>query len=102
MDILYFTIITPHSGFVEGPLKKTDFNLKSWIIMGFIIHGCITYYLVNNLFVAAAIKKLTDKDTKAKFNTEFLVPIKRLIRLTLVIVIGALIGLVIFAMGKLL
>ncbi|MEO6524466.1 MAG: hypothetical protein ABIN91_22470 [Mucilaginibacter sp.] len=92
--IFYFTIvktIVPHDGFVEGPLRTSNFNLKSWIILFFVIHATVTFYVINNSFVAVTINKLIDVKKQEEFRMLFLNPLKKLTWIALSVFIGILV-----------
>jgi len=79
--VIYFTFINPeyyqHKN-NYGPLRKADFRASGWVILFFLVHAFITFYFINNQFVARKINGVTNADEQDLLKEDFLLPMKRL------------------------
>jgi hypothetical protein len=65
-----------------GPLRKSQLHGTSLIIILFLIHAFITFYFLNNQFVSKKIKVEPDIAKRESLRLEFLVPMKRLVKIS--------------------
>jgi hypothetical protein len=84
--VCYFTFLHPtfhNPHYNTGPIRKADLNGSSLVIVVFLIHAFITFYFINNLFVANKIKTITDVGQQQKLKSDFLIPLKRLTKISI-------------------
>jgi len=98
VDIFYFTFIKPyHTNLNIAPGKRIHYNQTSTIlILIFLLHTAITYFIINNLYVSTQIKKLLNPDEQEKLRLTFLNPIRQLVKMSLIVIAGCIIISVIF------
>ena len=84
--VIYLTFNRPivhcHKN-MAGPMIIANFDWSSWIVLLLIIHAFITFYFINNWFVAKKIKAIADTAEREKLGIDFLIPIKRLTKISL-------------------
>ena len=79
--VIYFTFISPEyyqHKYNLGPLRKAGFRASGWVILFFLVHAFVTFYFINNQFVARKIKALNNVDGQKQLQDDFLFPMKRL------------------------
>jgi hypothetical protein len=79
--VIYRTFINPeyyHHKYTAEPLRKADFSVSGWVILFFLVHAFITFYFINNQFVARKINGVTNADEQDQLKDDFLLPMKRL------------------------
>ncbi|WP_295793130.1 hypothetical protein [Mucilaginibacter sp.] len=79
--VIFFTFISPeyyHHRNNTGPMPKAAFRTSGWVILFFLVHAFITFYFINNQFVAKKIDGLTNADEQDQLKDDFLLPMKRL------------------------
>lgn len=79
--VIYFTFISPeyyHHKSSTGPMPKAAFRASGWVILFFLIHAFITFYFINNQFVAREINRIASVDEQNQLRDDFLLPMKRL------------------------
>ena len=79
--VIYFTFISPehyHLKNSTGPMPNATFRASGWVILFFLVHAFITFYFINNQFVARGITRVTNVDEQDQLKDDFLLPMKRL------------------------
>jgi len=69
--------------YIPGPIRKVDFTIASWFIALFLMHAFITFYFVNNRFIAKRTQITQDVVEKEQLKSDFLIPMKRLIKISI-------------------
>ncbi|BAU52142.1 hypothetical protein MgSA37_00292 [Mucilaginibacter gotjawali] len=85
----YFTFLhlTFHNPkYNTGPMRKADLTGSTLIIFLFLIHAFITFYFINNIFVANKIKTIHDADQQQKLRSDFSIPLKKLTKISIWVV----------------
>ena len=68
---------------IHGPMPVANYNLTAWITLALLIHAFITFYFVNPWLVSGRIRTELDITRQEELTSQFLVPIKRLVRVSL-------------------
>jgi hypothetical protein len=85
----YFTFIKPHyTNFKVEPIKRISYNSTTLIILFFLLHAAITFFIVNNQYVSTEIKKVVDVDEQENLRLTFLNPMKQLVKVSWIVIIG--------------
>lgn len=89
MYVICMSYLKPitHTNYVPGPLKKSDMRLLPIIIVMLLIYAIINFYFINNQFVARRIKYIADTGKQELARTTFLVPMKRLVKVSIYLII---------------
>ncbi|MEO6980745.1 MAG: hypothetical protein ABI113_20290 [Mucilaginibacter sp.] len=79
--VIYFTFISPEyyiHKYNSGPMRTATFKVSAWVILFFLVHAFITFFFINNQFVARKINVLTNAAEQDQLKDDFLLPMKRL------------------------
>ncbi|MDN3580511.1 hypothetical protein [Mucilaginibacter flavus] len=85
----YFTFIKPsYANFKVEPIKRISHNSTTSIILFFLFYTAITFFIINNRYVSAQIKKVVDVDEQENLRLTFLNPMKQLVKVSWIVIIG--------------
>lgn len=89
----YYTFIEPvtNSNNAPGPLRKEQLNATSIFILLLNVHAAITFFFINNQFISKRIKTVTSLTEKEILKTNYLNPMKILVRVSIFVLLFALI-----------
>ncbi|MES2279277.1 MAG: hypothetical protein V4592_24810 [Bacteroidota bacterium] len=82
LDVLRGSIMSP--GAIEfGPMRGLRFNWYMDTLYAILIYAGINYFFFNVYFAAKQLKTVTDADKKEELTTNYLGPMRQLVRISL-------------------
>ncbi|WP_184550812.1 hypothetical protein [Mucilaginibacter sp. FT3.2] len=89
-EICFTWILPVHNHLSPGPIKKSDLNPTSLVIIVLLIQTAITFLFVNTQYVSKRIKLITDIEQREDAKIDFLNPMRKLLKLSIIVVASSL------------
>jgi hypothetical protein len=88
--VIYYTIINPvaEQSIDFGPVNKSHLNSFSFILLSFLVHSLITFFLLNNYFAATVSKKIENDILRNELNIDYYNYLKMLRKVTLLVLLS--------------
>jgi hypothetical protein len=95
INVLYSS--TRYSGSVQwGPMPVARFNFFAWFVLFFLMYAGVNYFFINNLLVKKRIATINDENEKTIMVLKYFDPMKRMVRISLWIIVICLLSSVVF------
>jgi hypothetical protein len=90
--VLYLTYLRPvNVNLSIEPTRPAYQYFSGWIFVLFLLHAAINFFAINTPYVSAKIKKNKNADEREQLTTDFLNPLRRLIRASIILVISLIV-----------
>lgn len=95
--VIYKVVISPLPATdTIGPVRSVKLGFTNYVIFGLIIYSAISFLFLNNWLVKKRILKNEDPITRKELANSYLIPMRRLVKAAVVVVLGTFLFWVIY------